>query len=139
MTDTKFFHPSDRVTVTVLRMGSRNAEFYVHMSERDIKRLQRFAKKKQLRLTAAAAFRWTGPFKILSTSAYGKPKKRASTKPKPAPPIPLTVTRSTRRTTTTRAKSTKKRRLSAYNIFVKKHRLAGKDMKEIGRLWQKRK
>jgi hypothetical protein len=138
MVDTKFFHPSDRVSVTILRMGSRNAEFYVHMSEKDIKRLMKFAKKKQVKLSAGGAFRWSGPFKIISTSIFGKPKKKA-TKPKPAPPIPRVSVIMAHGKPKTKTKQKRTGKLSKYNLFVKKHRLAGKSMKQIGAMWRKKK
>lgn len=68
--------------------------------------------------------------------------KRKKPQPKPAPPIPrtgLSVRTTSRVTHKVTAKSKKKRKLSAYNLFVQKHRLAGKDMKQIGRLWRKHK
>lgn len=137
MVGIKFFHPSDSVNITGYRFGSKKSELNIHMSESDIRRLMKFGQKNQLKMgRSGAALTFHGKVTVLSKTI--SKRKTRLTKPKPVPPIPRGTTR-----TTTRAKPKTKRKstgkLSAYNLFVKKHRSAGKSMKQIGAMWRKKK
>ncbi len=132
----KFLHPSDTVNLTGYRYGSKKAELNIHMSESDIRRLMKFGQKNQLKKgRSGLALTFHGKVTVLSkTISKRKPR---STKPKPAPPIPRSRTSS--RTTTPKKKRKSSGKPSAYNLFVKKHRLAGKSMEQIGAMWRKKK
>lgn len=139
MVGIKFFHPSDTVNLTGYRYGSKKSELNIHMSEGDIRRLMKFGQKNQLKMgRSGAALTFHGKVTVLSKTI--SKKKRAPTKPKPAPPLPFQFSvpwDKSKPKTKKKHKSTGK--LSEYNLFVKKHRLAGKDMKQIGVLWRKKK
>lgn len=134
MVDIKFFHPTDSANFTATRFRSKPAELAILLSESDLKRLMRFGQRNQVVVVRGGAFRWKGPFRLITK---GVARKRKPTKPKPAPPIPRS--RLSSRTTTPEKKRKSSGKLSAYNLFVQKHRLAGKDMKQIGVLWRKKK
>lgn len=140
MVDIKWFHPNDRVDFVGFRSGSKSAELSIHLSESDIRRLTNFGKKSQLRPSKVGKyFIWKG--RITLMARVSPKKKKPSTKPKPAPPIPRGPTM--RQVLSSPLGKPKKKRkstgkLSEYNLFVKKHRLAGKSMKQIGALWRKK-
>lgn len=139
MVDIKFFHPTDSANFTATRYRSKPAELAILLSESDLKRLMRFGQRNQVVAVRGGAFRWKGPFRLITK---GVARKRKPTKPKPAPPIPRTglhVRTTSRVTHKVKAKRKRTGKLSAYNLFVQKHRLAGKSMEQIGAMWRKKK